>query len=98
MRSLYANVVGRFLDDTAGNFVKLRHALHQENFSSIQAAAHSLKGVAAMCGATCVEATLSELELAAKKRDSSSLQELSERLEREMRTARSVLAPFREPG
>ena len=97
-RSLYANVVGRFLDDSAQYFVRLRRAVIAEDLPAIQQTAHCLKGVAAMCGASRVEATLSELEATALQMDLEPLKELSDRLETEMSSARAALDPYRQPS
>ena len=97
MRTLYANVVGRFVNDSAGNFTKLCAAVDAGDLKAIHHTAHSLKGLAAMCGAAGVEAILCDLEAAGAAEDATQVPALYHRLESAMTETRRVLSPYREP-
>ena len=94
-RSLFGNVVGRFLDDVAGNFALLRQAIVAHDVSLMRRSAHSLKGVAAMCGAESVHDTLSSIENSNPKDEDAAPAELLSRVDAEMAIARNVLHPYR---
>jgi HPt (histidine-containing phosphotransfer) domain-containing protein len=94
-RSLYANVVGRFLDDTSGNFALLRQAVRAGDLSQIKRTAHSVKGLAAMCGAISVQDALAALEVADNQDKDVSMTALLSRVDAELSEARKVLQPFR---
>lgn len=96
MRTLYANVVARFVDDSAGNFSRLRNAVQAGDFKGIHYTAHSLKGLAAMCGAVGVENVLCDLEAAGADSDGEQVQSLYERLEVAVAETRNRLTPYRQ--
>lgn len=96
MPSLYAEVVGRFVDDTAGNFAKLRGAIAGGDMRLTQQTAHSLKGLAAMCGAVGMEYILGELEFAGRDADANLVAECARRLEAALVHTREVLTPYRQ--
>ena len=98
MRALYANVVARFVDDSAGNFAKLRQAVESGDLKAMHQTAHSLKGLAAMCGAVGVESILCELESAAVSEDAAEVPALYHRLGRAMTETRGKLAAYRQPA
>jgi HPt (histidine-containing phosphotransfer) domain-containing protein len=95
-RTLYANVVGRFLDDTAGNFAQLRAAVSSENRPQIKRMAHSLKGLAAMCGAESMHDVLAGLEICDDTKGPEEVVDLMARVDAEMGIAHKVLRPYRE--
>lgn len=96
MRTLYANVVARFLDDSAGNLERVRDALSAGDIRMVQQSAHSLKGLAAMCGAIRVESVLAELESITSDSLATQQGEFRERLERAIAESHSLLKPFRQ--
>jgi HPt (histidine-containing phosphotransfer) domain-containing protein len=96
MPSLYAEVVARFMDDTAGNFAKLHGAIQAGDLRLTQQTAHSLKGLAAMCGAVGVESLLGEIEAAGRDADADLVADCSQRLEPAMNATREILAPYRQ--
>lgn len=96
MPELYAEVVGRFVDDTAGNFARLRSAISAGDMQLTQQTAHSLKGLAAMCGAVGMESILGELELAGRDANAALVAECAKRLAASMTSTREVLAPYRD--
>jgi HPt (histidine-containing phosphotransfer) domain-containing protein len=98
MPSLYAEVVARFVDDTAGNFAKLRSAIAAGDLRLTHQTAHSLKGLAAMCGAVGVESILDEIETAGREEDSELVADCSVRLKLAMDATRIALTPYRQTG
>jgi HPt (histidine-containing phosphotransfer) domain-containing protein len=94
--SLYANVVRRFLDDEAGNFALLRQAIMAQDAALTRRSAHSLKGLAAMCGAESVHDALSSLENHDPGDGEASPLELLSRVDAEMAIAKQVLQPYRD--
>lgn len=96
MRTLYASVVTRFLDDSAGNLARLRQAMSAGDTRLVRQYAHSLKGLAAMCGAVRVEEVLAELEAITSDSFEAQRDELDVRLDRTVREASTLLQPFRE--
>jgi HPt (histidine-containing phosphotransfer) domain-containing protein len=95
-KSLYANVVGRFLDDTAGNFSQLRQAVEADNRPRVKRMAHSLKGLAAMCGAESTHDALAGLEMCDGVKDHVDIVDLLARVDAEMLIAQRALTPYRE--
>ena len=96
-RSLFANIVGRFLDDSAGSYSTLQQAITGDEPQKIKRAAHSLKGLAAMCGAESVHEALANLEAASgSERHEDGVTALFSRVESEMCEARKALQAFRE--
>ncbi len=92
---LYAAIVGRLLDDASGVFARLRAAVADENASQAHAHAHSLKGLALMCGAVSLADAAKALEEAGRHGACADLKKLLERLEVEMELARILLTPYR---
>jgi len=97
MRTLYANVVSRFVADSAGNFARLSAAVAANDRQVINQTAHSLRGLAAMCGATGVVTILGELEAAGTTEDNDEIVELHERLKRAMTRTQQALSPYLQP-
>ncbi|HUY35572.1 MAG TPA: Hpt domain-containing protein [Pirellulales bacterium] len=100
---LYAVILGRFLDDAAGTYARLRAAVarkealavHQE---AIHREAHTFKGLAAMCGAEGVAEAAAALEDAAREGQFRSFAALLARIDAEFSAARELLAPYRLPA
>jgi HPt (histidine-containing phosphotransfer) domain-containing protein len=94
--TLYSNVVRRFLDDEAGNFALLRQAIVAHDAPLTKRSAHSLKGLAAMCGAESVHDALSSLENHDSAEEEASPAEMLSRVDSEMAIAKQVLKPYRD--
>jgi HPt (histidine-containing phosphotransfer) domain-containing protein len=92
---LYADVLGRLLDDKSGGHERLRAAVFGGDGSQIRAAAHSLKGLAMMCGTVSVAEMAAALESAGRAGEASQWRQLLARLDAEMVAARIILAPYR---
>lgn len=95
LRDLYADVVGRLLADKTGAYARVRRAVEVQDHTEIHAAAHSLKGLAMMCGAISVADASAALEEAGEAEDRAEIKELLARLDAEMAAARIILAPYR---
>jgi HPt (histidine-containing phosphotransfer) domain-containing protein len=95
---LYADILGRFLDDTSGVIGSLRTFAQAGNAKKTCEAAHSLKGAAAMCGAAGVAGVAAAIEHTAQSGHCGSLPQLIRRLELELENARTSLASFRRAG
>jgi HPt (histidine-containing phosphotransfer) domain-containing protein len=92
---LYADILGRLLDDKSGVYARLRDAVHQANANNIHATAHNLKGLAMMCGALSVADVAAALEKAGRAGEDGEFSRLLSRLDAEMAAARIILAPYR---
>ncbi len=97
---LYADILGRLLEDRSGVHAQLRSAVDSGDPARVQAMAHSMKGLALMCGAVSVGDAAVALEGAAKEAMASGaevadMQQLMSRLDAEMAAARIILAPYR---
>ena len=66
MMDLYGEVVERFLTDEAGTLIKLHRATDLGDLIRARDAAHSLKGLAAMCGAVSVAGVAAAIEQVAQ--------------------------------
>jgi HPt (histidine-containing phosphotransfer) domain-containing protein len=95
MMELYGEVVDRFLNDEAGTILKLHTATNLGDLVRARDAAHSLKGMAAMCGAVSVAGVAAAIEQVAQTGHFSTLASLSKRLDTEMSNAKSVLSAYR---
>ena len=98
MRDLYSEVLDRFLEDRAGTLTKLHSAADSGDLIRARDAAHSLKGLAAMCGAVSVAGIAAAIEQVAQTGHFSLLEALNKRLDGEMSNARTVLGEFRFEG
>ncbi len=94
---LYADILGRFLDDSAGTMENLRSFAAAGDLKKTREAAHSLKGVAAMCGAAGVAGVAAALERTAQSGHCEAVAQLVKRLEIELAKARQSLGAFRRP-
>ena len=92
---LYADVLGRLLEDKSGSLLRLRSAVATADADQIHAAAHSLKGLALMCGADSVADAAAALEAAGRAKSLSDAGSLLLKLIAEMAAARIILAPYR---
>ncbi|HVC93263.1 MAG TPA: Hpt domain-containing protein [Pirellulales bacterium] len=99
LSDLYAAIVGRFLDDSAGTYARLRAAVATNDASAVHFEAHSFKGLAAMCGAARVAEASAALEDAAQAGERDEFAALFARIDADLRDARESLAPYRlRPG
>lgn len=96
MAELYGEVVDRFLNDEAGTLLKLHSATDLGDLIRARDAAHSLKGLAAMCGAVSVAGIAAAIEQVAQTGHFSLLASLSKRLDVEMSNAKSMLNAYRQ--
>jgi two-component system sensor histidine kinase/response regulator len=64
---LYKELVRCFVDDSSGLFAKIAQALQAGDAEGVHRAAHSLKGLAASCGATTVWTAAGKLERLARE-------------------------------
>jgi HPt (histidine-containing phosphotransfer) domain-containing protein len=94
MMELYGEVVDRFLNDDAGTIVKLHTASELGDLMKARDAAHSLKGMAAMCGAVSVAGVAAAIEQVAQTGHFSLLASLNRRLDTEMSNAKVSLRPY----
>jgi HPt (histidine-containing phosphotransfer) domain-containing protein len=92
---LYADILGRFLNDKSGILSRLREAVERVDAANIHAAAHNLKGLAMMCGALSVAETAAALEQAGRAGADGDFSRMLGRLDAEMAAARIILAPYR---
>lgn len=95
LRDLYSDVLGRLLTDKTGVYARLHHAVKVQDAAEVHAAAHSLKGLAMMCGAISVADVAAALEEAGRTEDLSEAKALLAKLAAEMAAARIILAPYR---
>jgi HPt (histidine-containing phosphotransfer) domain-containing protein len=95
LTDLYADVVARFLDDTPGLLPALRTAINSGDMVTAHRAAHSLKGLAGMCGAVSVADVAAAVDRATQTDPPARLLTLLARLDGEMAIARPILAPYR---
>lgn len=91
---IYAQTVRGFLDDKAGLIGKLRVAIDAGDAAGAHFAAHSLKGLAAMCGAVSVAEVAAAIDRDSRIADQTTLAKNFQRLEREFAAAREQLAPY----
>jgi len=92
---LYADIVGRMLDDASGVFARLHAAVEARDIEATHAAAHSFKGVALMCGAVSLAEAARRLEDATRPGRIPDWVTMSARVDEEMTLARIVLSPYR---
>ncbi len=92
---LYADIVGRLLDDASGVYARLTAAVAAEDPTRSRAAAHSLKGLALMCGAVGLGDAARALEDATRPGVLPPWKPLMTRIDGEMTQARLLLSPYR---
>jgi len=95
LSDLYATILGRFLDDSAGTCARLRAAVAINDASAVHYEAHSFRGLAAMCGATHVAEAAAALENAARAGERDDFAKLFQRIDTDLCEARELLSPFR---
>ncbi len=95
LSDLYASILGRFLDDSAGTCARLRAAVASDDTLAVHHEAHSFKGLAAMCGAARVAEAAAALEDAARAGKRGEFATLFARIDADLREARDLLAPYR---
>lgn len=76
---LLEDLVEIFLDDAPARIRDIEEALAEANYELMERAAHTLKSSAANLGAMVLSASASELEAAARKRQSEATPELAKR-------------------
>jgi len=97
LSDLYAAILDRFLDDSAGTCARLRAAVATSDALAVHYEAHSFKGLAAMCGAARVAEGAAALEDAAQAGQRDEFATLFARIDADLRDARESLAPYRTP-
>jgi two-component system, sensor histidine kinase and response regulator len=91
---LYRELVRSFLSDSAGLLPRLQAAIAASDADAVHKAAHSLKGVAATCGAVAVAEAAANLEASALDRNLSVASELVDQLHAGMAGAANRLAVY----
>ena len=97
LRDIYDDVVGSFLRDDDGFLRKLREAIGRGDDNEAARAAHTLKGMAGMCGAVSAAEAAFALERAAPTATSEQLTALLRSLEAEIEAARQEFRKFGVP-
>jgi HPt (histidine-containing phosphotransfer) domain-containing protein len=95
---IYMDVVTRFLDDSTASLERINSLAAAQQFDKLHRAAHSLKGVAAMCGAESVAEVSAAIDETARASRADDLPQLLRRLEGELAAAQKSLAPYRNSG
>jgi HPt (histidine-containing phosphotransfer) domain-containing protein/CheY-like chemotaxis protein len=91
---LYKDLVDRFLDDSAGTRRQIKAAIDTLDGAKLHGASHSLKGLAASCGATAAAEALANLESLGRQRDFSAVIQSWNRFQAEMERTAEALAPY----
>jgi HPt (histidine-containing phosphotransfer) domain-containing protein len=91
---LYRDLVDRFLDDSAGTRRQIELAIESGDGAKLHGASHSLKGLAASCGATAAAEALAELESLGRTNDLAAVPRSWTRFQAEMKRTAQVLAPY----
>lgn len=91
---LYGELVQRFLDDNSQLVPKIQTAIELRDAAALHRAAHSLKGVAATCGAVGVAQWAEQLEQQSRLDPSGDLTSLWLRLQQVLADTRQELAPY----
>lgn len=96
---LYKDLVDRFLDDSAGTRRRIQVAIENRDGAQLHSASHSLKGLAASCGATSVAEALAELESLGRTREFALVPHAWNRFQAEIeRTAEALATYHRRAG
>ena len=82
-------------DDASGVYARLRAASQEENAAHAHASAHSLKGLALMCGAMSLADAAKDMENATRSGGSANFKLLLAQVDAEMELARILLTPYR---
>lgn len=93
--ALLLELVGIFVAEASTRMSELRDAQATENAKEIERVAHSLKGSASILGASALQQSCAELELAGAARRFDLAPELIARLDQELGR---VVAFFRDPA
>lgn len=95
---LYKELVQCFLDDTSDLLPKLRGAVDQRDADGLHRAGHSLKGLAASCGAQGVAEAAGRLERMGREKKLGEVDAALAALERTMAATREELAEYYPAG
>jgi HPt (histidine-containing phosphotransfer) domain-containing protein len=93
-RELYREVLERFFAEAPAAMLRIRGAIDKQDAPELHRAAHSFKGLAAMSGTEHVARTAAELEQFGKTNQFEQVNELFNRIQRELEVARHELAPY----
>lgn len=91
---VYADVVTGFLNDDEGYLRRLHEAIERDDAKAAHRTAHTLKGLAAMCGATSVAEICFQLEQQAETVTNAERREMLQQIEAEVVAARLGLASY----
>jgi HPt (histidine-containing phosphotransfer) domain-containing protein len=91
---LYQSLLAKFFGDEAGNRARIALAVEQGDAAALHHAAHSLKGLAAACGATSIAQILAGLEQMGRCGELAQSARAVERLDRAFDQARQDLAGY----
>ncbi len=95
-RELYREVLQRFFAE-AGDFVgRIASAAEGSRSEDLHRSAHSFKGLAAMAGAEEAARIAAQLEALGKANQFDGASELVAHLQRELKSAQTLLAPYYE--
>ncbi len=98
-RSLYANLLKKYLTSQSSAVSELRRALDRQDWPEAERHAHTSKGVAANIGAMDVQQTAAELESAIReRRPADALAALTDRFEAHLRPLLDALAVWQRAG
>src|SRR5687767_4227963 len=95
-RDLYREVLQRFFAEAAGFVDRISAAADTSRAEDLHRSAHSFKGLAAMAGAEEAARIAADLEALGKAKQFDGAPELVARLQRELQSARTLLAPYFE--
>jgi HPt (histidine-containing phosphotransfer) domain-containing protein len=98
LRDIYDDVVGTFLRDDDGFLHKLRQAVEVGDPQTTALAAHTLKGMAGMCGAVSAAEAAFAIEQAAPTAGREKLLALLQTLDAELAAAREAFRKFGVPA
>jgi HPt (histidine-containing phosphotransfer) domain-containing protein len=91
---LYKELVQCFLDDTSSLLPKLRQAIDRRDSEGLHRAGHSLKGLAASCGAQGVAEAAGRLERVGREKQLEELEPAWMALQRALEATRHELANY----
>lgn len=91
---LYQELVQCFLDDSSGLLPAVQRAIQQRDANALHRAAHSLKGLAASCGATMVVNAAARLEQFGREHELDLIDDAWHPLEAAFNATRTALAAY----
>jgi two-component system, sensor histidine kinase and response regulator len=91
---LFKDLVDRFLDDSAGTRRRIALAIENRDGTQLHSTSHSLKGLAASCGAIAAADALSELESLGRSGDFARVPQAWNRFRSEMERTAEALTPY----